>query len=77
MVDRHPRSWKNLPEPRPAISDDLLNWFHEYGRDYSWRHTLDPFHILCVELMLQRTRADQVEPVFKTVKERIASPRMP
>lgn len=70
-----PNSWKALPEPEENLSEQLVDWFDDHGRDYAWRHTRDPFHILCVELMLQRTRADQVEPVFEEFCTRFSSPQ--
>jgi A/G-specific adenine glycosylase len=34
-------------------------------RDFPWRHKINPYRILIAEFMLQRTRAEQVEPVYK------------
>ena len=43
----------------------LLKWFYKHQRShYPWRHTANPFHILIAETLLQRTRADQVEPIY-------------
>lgn len=43
----------------------LLRWFGKHQRDnYPWRHTKNPYHILIAETFLQRTRADQVVPVY-------------
>ena len=33
-------------------------------RDFTWRHKITPYRILIAEFMLQRTRAEQVEPVY-------------
>lgn len=33
-------------------------------RDFPWRHTRDPYQLLLSELMLRRTQARQVAPVF-------------
>lgn len=43
----------------------LLNWFEHNGRDYPWRRTGNWFHLLLAEMMLRRTRADQVLPVYE------------
>ena len=43
----------------------LLRWFDRYGRSYPWRDTRDPFKILIAEMMLRRTKADQVKPVYE------------
>jgi A/G-specific adenine glycosylase len=42
----------------------LLDWFQNNGRDFPWRNEKDPFKILIAEVMLQRTKADQVAPVY-------------
>jgi len=51
-------------EVKKAFPKLLLEWFRENGRSYVWRRKKDPFEILMAEIMLQRTRADQVEPVY-------------
>lgn len=48
----------------------LLDWFHKSGRDYPWRQTDDPFRVLIAEIMLRRTKADQVKPAYVTFFER-------
>jgi len=42
----------------------LLQWYQNNGRSYAWRGKNDPYAILIAEIMLQRTRASQVEPVY-------------
>lgn len=42
-----------------------MRWFDRRGRDYPWRRTNDPFRVLLAEMMLRRTRADQVEAVYR------------
>lgn len=42
----------------------LLKWFKENGRRYPWRNEKDPYRILIAEIMLQRTRVEQVLPVY-------------
>lgn len=50
----------------PAFRRRLLTWFERHQRDhYPWRHTRDPYRILIAETFLQRTRADQVVPVYE------------
>src|SRR4051812_25051821 len=43
----------------------LLKWFSKNGRAYPWRETSDPYQVMVAEIMLQRTRADQVKPVYE------------
>lgn len=44
--------------------NSLLSWYHRNGRSFPWRETRDPYRILVAELMLQRTKASQVVPVY-------------
>jgi len=43
----------------------LLEWAKNNLREYPWRATEDPYKIMIAEIMLQRTRAEQVVPVYK------------
>lgn len=45
----------------------LIIWFKKNARKYPWRETEDPFKVLIAEMMLRRTRADQVVPVYETL----------
>lgn len=42
----------------------IQNW-KLYKRDFIWRHNPTPYKIMIAEFMLQRTKAEQVEPVYK------------
>jgi len=46
------------------ISKRIVNWWVKNKRDYPWRHERDPYKVLIAEIMLQRTKADQVVPVY-------------
>lgn len=50
--------------PRKRIADLLIDWFKKNGREYPWRNDRTPYEILIAEVMLQRTKADQVAPVY-------------
>lgn len=43
----------------------IVSWFNKNRRRYPWRETRDPFRILIAEMMLRRTKADQVVPVYE------------
>src|SRR4030067_180289 len=43
----------------------LLKWHRKNVRDFPWRNTSNPYHILIAELFLQRTQAKQVEPAYR------------
>lgn len=64
LSDR-PGSWKDLPPADPEVTGKIISWYRENRRDFPWRRTRNPWLVLCAELMLQRTRASQVEPVFR------------
>lgn len=42
----------------------LRDWGMNHQRNFPWRASDDPFHILIAELMLRRTQARQVVPVY-------------
>jgi A/G-specific adenine glycosylase len=58
-----------------TFNSRLLKWyFEEDKRTFPWRQTTDPYRIVIAEIMLQRTKADQVVPVFLSFMERFPSP---
>jgi A/G-specific adenine glycosylase len=42
----------------------LLEWHKHHHRDYPWRKDISPYKIMIAEFMLQRTKADQVVPIY-------------
>lgn len=54
--------------------DALVAWWRTDGRQYPWRETQDPFRILVAEILLHRTRADQVLPVYNRLVTLCRSP---
>lgn len=48
-----------------SIQRKLLKWGRDNFQDFPWRRTDDPYKILIAELMLHRTQAKQVVPVFE------------
>lgn len=49
-------------------------WFASKGRDFAWRHWRDPYRILVVEILLQRTQADSVGRYIEGFLDRFSSP---
>ena len=49
---------------KELLADLLINWYMKKGRTFPWRKTRDSYRILIAEIMLQRTRANQVVPVY-------------
>jgi A/G-specific adenine glycosylase len=52
----------------------LLNWGKSNFRCYPWRNTENKFHALIAEVMLQRTKAEQVLPVYITFTSKYVTP---
>jgi A/G-specific adenine glycosylase len=50
------------------IRRTVLAWGRANYRAYPWRSETDPWLTLVAELLLQRTRASQVEPVFEAFR---------
>lgn len=61
-------------EPATYFRGRILEWFWQHGRDFPWRHTRDPYAILIAEIMLRRTQARQVVPVYEEFLRRYPSP---
>lgn len=53
---------------------DLLTWFERNGRDFPWRApTAGTFEQICVEVLLQRTRAETVSKIYPVFFARFTS----
>lgn len=48
----------------------LVHWAQVHGRSYPWRDTRDADRVLIAEVLLHRTRADQVAPLYLALVER-------
>ena len=48
-----------------AFRTVLIVWGQEHFRSFPWRLTEDPYRILMAEVMLHRTQAPQVTPVYE------------
>jgi len=42
----------------------ILVWGSQNFRSFSWRESTNPYHFLVVEILLQKTKAEQVEEIF-------------
>lgn len=43
---------------------ELLSWASDNLRSFPWRETTDPYEILIAEILLQKTAAEKVEPIY-------------
>jgi len=55
------------------IQASLIQWGKENYRTFPWRNTENLFHALIAEVMLQRTRAEQVEAIYRSFVELMPS----
>jgi A/G-specific adenine glycosylase len=53
-----------MPIQRREFSERLLEWWEKNQRKFPWRKSHDPYSVLISEILLHRTRADQVVPVY-------------
>ena len=65
---------KQVLEHRAALARALTRWGRRNARAYPWRGQLPLWQALIAEVMLQRTRADQVVPTFNQFRDRYRSP---
>ena len=58
---------ENFPDIKEIsyLRRNLLKWFEKNERKFPWRKAKDPFKVLIAEMMLRRTKADQVKPVYE------------
>lgn len=45
----------------------VISWGRKNRRDFPWRTVTDPFRVLVAEILLQRTRAETVVPVYRAL----------
>lgn len=55
------------------FGNQLIEWWKREGRRFPWRNTNDPFRIFLAEVLLHRTRADNVVPVYQNLIENFPS----
>lgn len=56
------------------IRSRLISWGKKHFRNFPWRKTGNRYHALIAEILLQRTRAEQVLPVYRKFIKGFSSP---
>ena len=64
MTNELPSEGLPSAEDIRLFRNKVIRWFNKNKRDYPWRETHDPFRVLIAEMMLRRTKADQVKQVY-------------
>lgn len=59
MTEENPESKKKY------FITGLIKWFGDNSRSFPWRKTENPYELLVAEILLQRTRAENVVPVYE------------
>lgn len=53
-----------------AFREKAVNYYHKEGRHHlPWRETSDPWNILLAEMLLRKTTAEQVKPVYMRLSQ--------
>jgi A/G-specific adenine glycosylase len=55
----------SLVVDKTEFAENLLGWWNQHQRKFPWRSTQKPYPTLISEIMLHRTRASQVVPVYE------------
>ncbi len=53
---------------------DVLNWYKNNKREYSWRETNNPWEILLLETISQQTQLDRADVYFKLFIKKFPNP---
>jgi A/G-specific adenine glycosylase len=53
----------------------LLEWSEDNLRSFSWRKTNDPYEVLAAEILLQKTAAEKVEPIYDELLATYPTPK--
>lgn len=56
------RCWPYLP---PHHADRLTTWGSAHARSFPWRQSESPFHLLLAEMLLRRTRAENITRLWE------------
>lgn len=66
---------RNTNRQRQFFWQQLLVWGIHHGRSFPWRNTSDPYRLLIAEMMLRRTQARQVVPVYEDFLRQYPTPQ--
>lgn len=65
----------NSPVNKTYVGKKLLSWWRKNKRDFPWRNTRDSYPILISEVLLHRTKAEQVVKVYTKFLQQFPSIR--
>jgi len=56
------------------LKKDLLNWYTNNKRSFSWRNTNDPWNILLIEIISQQTQINRADTYYQKFIKRFPTP---
>ena len=56
------------------LKKDLLNWYTNNKRSFSWRNTNDPWKILLIEIISQQTQINRADTYYQKFIKRFPTP---
>lgn len=59
-TEEYPAAIRITPAVARRFRTIIYGYFRKYQRDFPWRHTDNPYHILISEIMLQQTQTSRV-----------------
>ncbi|MDH4212361.1 MAG: hypothetical protein ACFFCT_05740 [Candidatus Odinarchaeota archaeon] len=59
---------------RRTVRNSIVKWFNTNGRNFPWRSTTDPYHVLIAEMLLRRTTATAVSRIYLNFMTRFEQP---
>ncbi len=54
---------------------ELINWYKNNKKSFSWRKTTDPWQILLIETLAQQTQLERADKYFKKFLKKFPSPK--
>ena len=54
---------------------ELIEWYKNNKRSFTWRKTTDPWQILLIETLAQQTQLERANEYFKKFLEKFPSPK--
>jgi A/G-specific adenine glycosylase len=75
LVDTKPPWITVNPNKVKAFQSCIIDWYSRNNRNFPWRETNDPFHVLIAEILLKLTGAWKVVEVYPIIIERFGTPQ--
>lgn len=71
--DQQPKRGR-IQRVRKELLTSVVNWFRSNGREFPWRETVNPFHVLIAEVLLRQTQSARVVDTYTHLVAAYPSP---